>query len=385
MFDGASSPDIPDCILKPSIESASILSIANGARSSNEPNSEPVSLPTEVELNLLDSNPDDDPFRPSCAQVMGINFFACIESFSIPTEAKHCRISTIPEPISVGKDLTHLQEEAMKEALQAINELNFQNQQRLLVVNAGKPFHSIPSRALRSCNDDEDLRPSEKFHCSGRTKGDSSATVSKSETLFKADCNSCMSSSLVHKASSSCYSRKCIVKDWQTSKVTHVDFPVSMTKSSIWCHPTQIKSRIWCHPTHTSLPQNVFPVIRARCRIWFHQIQITLPHSRYICPLPRNLVLLKIFQPQRKQPWVTKIPSRLSQYTQRLASSKVEGKPSMKWTSREKLQLNLRLRTWDKAFNGLQFHMDFLSLREAASSLMALGFDLESDNISCGC
>jgi hypothetical protein len=74
---------------------------------------------------------------------------------------------------------------------------------------------------------------------------------------------------------------------------------------------------------------------------------------------------------------VTKTPSRLFQCTQRLISLKLEGNPSMEWTSREKRQLNLRFRIWERAFNGLQFQMDFLSLRDESSS-PSLSFDLGS-------
>ncbi|KAL2586879.1 hypothetical protein AAZV13_13G080000 [Glycine max] len=70
MFDGSSSFNIPDCILKPSSQSASTLSIANGARSSNETNSEPLWSPIELELNLSDSSPPDNvPFKPLCVQI----------------------------------------------------------------------------------------------------------------------------------------------------------------------------------------------------------------------------------------------------------------------------------------------------------------------------
>uniref|UniRef100_A0A2P2N1T3 Uncharacterized protein n=1 Tax=Rhizophora mucronata TaxID=61149 RepID=A0A2P2N1T3_RHIMU len=136
MFVKASSSDMLDCILNPSIERASILSMAKGARYSRDAHSEPVSLPTELELNLLDLGADDlsfmlsfhSPISSSCGNKLclsgpsranevshatccivfpvisskGISFFASIESFSIPTDANCCSISFIPEPISAG-------------------------------------------------------------------------------------------------------------------------------------------------------------------------------------------------------------------------------------------------------------------------------------------
>jgi hypothetical protein len=86
MFEGASSSDIPDCILNPSIESASILSIAKGARSSRDTYSEPVSLPNEPELSLLDLGAEDLSFTLVCPRDASSIVYSCCNKLCLNQE-----------------------------------------------------------------------------------------------------------------------------------------------------------------------------------------------------------------------------------------------------------------------------------------------------------
>uniref|UniRef100_A0A0A9DTG4 Uncharacterized protein n=1 Tax=Arundo donax TaxID=35708 RepID=A0A0A9DTG4_ARUDO len=130
-----------DCILKPSMERASIFSIANGARSSSETYSEAfsplndddksahlpffflpraalpppptkASMPRLSNRSYLSADSRADPASKAiCCIILpltsskGISLLACIDNFSIPTEAKPCNISIIPEPISAGSTI----------------------------------------------------------------------------------------------------------------------------------------------------------------------------------------------------------------------------------------------------------------------------------------
>nr|GMC92670.1 PHD finger protein ALFIN-LIKE 4-like isoform X1 [Ipomoea batatas] len=64
-FEGASSLDMPDCILNPSIRRPSILSIAKGATSPNERYSASCSLPIELGSNSEDLDPGIFPLTAS--------------------------------------------------------------------------------------------------------------------------------------------------------------------------------------------------------------------------------------------------------------------------------------------------------------------------------